>query len=77
LEESELLVGHGVSVLVDEALDFVLDVDGIVGDGERVPAKPRLLKDVFVLGRVELLVELGDEGGVGSGRETRLFVEEG
>lgn len=71
-----MLVWNGVSVLVKEALDLVLDIDGVVGHGEGVAAKARLFEDGLVLGSVELLVKLLNEGRVGAGREARLLVEQ-
>jgi hypothetical protein len=71
-----LLVRDRVAVLLNEALGLVLNVDRIVGDGERVAAKARLLEDALGLGPVELAVELLDKGGVGAGRQARLLVKE-
>lgn len=72
-----MLIRDGIPVLIDEALNLVLDVDGVVSDSERIASKSRFLEYCLVLGRVELLVELSDKGGIRARWQSRLFVEEG
>ena len=51
-----MFIRHGVSVLLQEALRLVRDVDGIVSNSECGVTETRFLEDVLILRFDELLV---------------------
>ena len=72
-----MLVRNRIPVLLQETLDLVRDIERVMCDCERGLSEARLLEDLLVLGLVQLVVQLLQEGRVRAGRETRLFIEEG
>lgn len=71
-----MLVRNCVPVLLEEALDLVRDVERVVRNRECRVTKSRLLEHLRVLRLAELVVQFLQEGLVGTGGETGLFVQE-
>ena len=71
-----MLVGDSISVLLQETLDLVCDIEGIMGNREGRVTEARLLEDVLVLGLHELIVQLLKERGIRTSWQTRFFVEQ-
>lgn len=69
-----MFVRYGVSVLLQEALRLVRDVDGIVGNSECGVAETRLLKNVLMLRFRKLLVQLLKERLVCAGWKAGFLV---
>lgn len=75
-KEGEKLIGNGISILLEESLSFVRDVESVMSDGEGAGAEPRLLER-GVLGLADGRIELLDKVGVRAGGEAGFLVEEG
>jgi len=72
-----VFVRHGVSVLLQEALRLVRDVNGIVSNSECGIAETRLLENVLLLGFGKLLVQLLKERLVCAGWKAGFLVQKG
>jgi hypothetical protein len=72
-----VFIRHGISVLLQEALCLVRDVESIVSNGECRVAETRLLEDVLILRFSELLIQLLKERLVCAGWKAGFLVEEG
>ena len=71
-----MLVGHRIAILLQETLDFVGNIKSIMSNSEGSVAEPWLLENLGVLRLGELVMELLQEGLVGTRGKTRFFVEE-
>ncbi|WPK27202.1 hypothetical protein PUMCH_004579 [Australozyma saopauloensis] len=72
-----MALADGVSVFLDEAVHVVGHVQRVVADDELGLAKSGLLEHLVGGRLVEVLVHLFDPGGVVTGRQTGLLVQQG
>lgn len=61
-----MLIGHSVLILLKEALRFIGDVQGVMGNGEGGGTEAWFLEDGRVGWLVKRLVKLLEERGVGA-----------
>lgn len=65
VENRKLFVRDSVSVLLEETINFVSDINSIMGNREGSVAESWLLVYILVVRFVKLLVKFGEEGGIG------------
>lgn len=71
-----MLIWHRISIFLQEALHFIRDVEGVMGDCESRVAESGFFKHGFVFGFKELSVELLQECSVASGGQSGFFVQQ-
>ena len=77
MNQSHVLVGDGIAVLLQEPFYFVSNVQCVVGNRERRVPKAGPLENSLALGLYELRVELGQKRSISPGRESRFLIKEG
>ena len=72
-----MFVRDSVSVLLQEAIDFVSNVQGVMSDGKRGLAEARLLVHLLVLGLWKnLSVQFLEERGIRARWHPRFFIQQ-
>ena len=56
-----MFVWDGIPVLLDEAFNFIRDIQRVVSDSERGIAETRFLENILVLGLAKLVVKFLQE----------------
>ena len=76
-QQRQMLLWHNPAVLLQESVHRIRHIPRIMHDLERRIPVQVVFKHGLVRRRLELAVQLVDEGRVGAGGEARLLVEEG